>query len=322
MKHHIRILTITALLLISTVSSIAQNKPSNLKLPKGVIARLGNGEIYDIHYSPDGKQLAIGSSVGTWIYDTATWQPIHLLTKNDIASTHFAYHPTENTLATFDSDYTINLWNTDEGIRIRQLVPSNRINSIVFSANGDTIAIAKDDFRIRLLDTKTGREKLVIQRPCGDESDIRCIAFKPNGFILAAGERTGKIALWDSLTGEHILDLDANKEVRTVTYNNDGTILATGSASDNVVRLWDTNTNEQIQTLKPEGKIYGVNRIVFSADGGLLAAACLNGTIQLWDMNTFQHMKTLKHIGLSAVSFSPDLRSLASYSNYDGSVRI
>lgn len=322
MKH--RTLTITALLLIIACSSIAQEQtPSDLKLPKGAIARLGKGKLRSVQYSPDGTQLAVGSTIGTWIYDTTTWQPINLLTKNDVGATHFDYHPTDNTLVTYDSDYTINLWKTDEGKRIRQLVPSNRINSLVFNLNGDTIALAKTDRRIRVLNVKTGKEQLTIERPQGDKSDINTLAFNPDGFILAAGEASGKIAFWDTVTGELVEDLDANlSEVRSIAFNNDGSILASGSASDNVVRLWDTETLQQVQTLKPEGKIQGINNITFSADGGLLAAGCVDSTLQLWNVNTYQHIKTLTgHNGVQSISFSPDLRTLAS-SDYDGTVRI
>ena len=321
-----RTLTITVLLLIIACSSIAQEQtPSTFGLPEGVIARFGKGHLTHVQYSPDGTQLAVGSSIGTWIYDTTTWQPVHLLTKNDVGVDHFTYHPMKNILVSYENDFTINLWRTDEGKLVRELASSNRIDGIVFNPSGDTIALAKTDRIIRFLDAKTGKQKQSIRKPQGDESDINSLAYNPNGFILAAGEQSGKIALWDTVTGELVQDLDADlSEVRAVAFNNDGSILATGSASDVGVRLWDTSTLEQIQTLKAPERVGGINHIAFSADGGLLAAACVGSPIQLWDVNTYQHIKTLTgagHSRVQSISFSPDLRSLAS-SGYDGTVRI
>lgn len=303
--------TITALLLIITPISIAQE---TFGLPEGAIARFGKGQLGHIQYSPDGTQLAVASSIGTWIYDTTTWQPIHLLTKNDVGMTHFDYHPVQNTLVSYENDATINLWNTDEGKLIRELASTIRINSIAFNVVGDTIAFATSHKIIRVLDAKTGNEKQTFQRPQGDASDINSLAFNPNGFMIAAAEESGVIALWDSITGNLVEELKGNQsEVRSIAFNNDGSILASGSASDNAVRLWDMDTMQQTQMLKAEGIVGGFNHIAFSSDNGLLAAACVNGTIQLWDVNTYQHIRMLTEFrGGRSVAFSPDLRTLAS----------
>lgn len=309
MKPYI-ITTIAALLLIVAPVSIAQE---TFGLPKGAIARFGKGGLGDVQYSSDGTQLAVATSIGTWIYDTTTWQPIHLLTKNDVGTLCFDYHPKKNTLVSYEDDGTINLWNTDEGKLIRELTNSERIESIVLNANGDTIATGGFNGRVILLDAETGKEKQIIQEQ-GDASDINSVAFNPNGFTIAAADEEGTINILDAMTGAHIHALKGDRsEVRSIVFNNDGSILASGSASDNAVRLWDMDTMQQTQTLKAEGRIGGINHIAFSADNGLLAAACVNGTIQLWDVNTYQHIKTLtEYRGGRAVSFSPDLRTLAS----------
>ena len=148
-------------------------------------------------------------------------------------------------------------------------------------------------------------------------SHVTSIAFNPNAFMLAAGEQSGRVALWDTELGELRQNIEAGKSpVNAVAFNNDGTILATGSALDDGVRLWDTTTLKQIQILKPEGIIYGINHIEFSVDGGILAAGCINGTIQLWDVNTSEHIITFTgYESVRSISFSPDLRSIATVGN-------
>ena len=45
------------------------------ELPEGAKARLGKGNLSGgIAYSPDGTRLAVGGSIGVWLYDTATFQ--------------------------------------------------------------------------------------------------------------------------------------------------------------------------------------------------------------------------------------------------------
>ena len=50
------------------------------ELPDGAIARLGKGRINDMEYSPDGKILAVATTIGIWIYDTETYQERKLFT--------------------------------------------------------------------------------------------------------------------------------------------------------------------------------------------------------------------------------------------------
>ena len=45
-------------------------------LPDGAKARLGKGSINEIAYSPDGTWLAVASSIGIWIYDAHTGEPV------------------------------------------------------------------------------------------------------------------------------------------------------------------------------------------------------------------------------------------------------
>ena len=49
-------------------------------LPVGAKARLGRGTIEAVQYSPDGTRLAVGGSVGIWLYDAQTHETVSLLT--------------------------------------------------------------------------------------------------------------------------------------------------------------------------------------------------------------------------------------------------
>ncbi len=75
---------ITIYILIFTFSTLylsdgfAQEPHTFFDLPKGARARLGKGIIYDVKYSVNGRQLAVATSNGIWIYDAITFQPQHL----------------------------------------------------------------------------------------------------------------------------------------------------------------------------------------------------------------------------------------------------
>ena len=47
-------------------------------LPDGAVARLGRGRNNDVAFSPNGQYLAVGTSIGFWLYELPTLSPIAL----------------------------------------------------------------------------------------------------------------------------------------------------------------------------------------------------------------------------------------------------
>ena len=84
-------------------------------VPDGAIARLGKGWILDIAYSADGTRLAVGSSIGVWVYNALTGAEIDLLKGHTDAVRSVAFNPNGSTLASGSGDGTIRLWDATTG---------------------------------------------------------------------------------------------------------------------------------------------------------------------------------------------------------------
>ena len=83
------------LLLICTLflqNSVAQDY-TRWDLPEGAKMRLGKGRISEIAYSPDGTRLAVASTIGIWLYDTAPHKEVVLLTGHTSLVNSVAFSP-------------------------------------------------------------------------------------------------------------------------------------------------------------------------------------------------------------------------------------
>ncbi|GII30098.1 WD40 repeat domain-containing serine/threonine protein kinase [Planotetraspora mira] len=161
-------------------------------------------------------------------------------------------------------------------------------------------------------------EILAYEGSPGDPS-VTQMDFSPDGSLLACGNGTGDIRMWNVATRRSIADFEGHDDaVRSVAFSPDGKTLASGSM-DLTVRLWDVATGRTTAVLTDHTDY--VWTVAFSPDGKTLASAGWDGTVRLWDVATGRTVDVLTtDDSVFGVAYSPDGELLATSDG--GTVRL
>ena len=280
-------------------------------LPDGATSRLSKGWISgNITFSPDGKLLAVASTIGIWLYDADTGDEQALLTGHTERVNSVTFSSDSAILASGSSDDSVRLWDVATRTEIAKLIGhAARVNSVAFSPDGTTVASGSDDNTVRLWDVADKEQKDSIRH----SEDVNSVVFSPNGKILASASDNNYAFLWDVATVTQIGELWHNYEdVYSVAFSPDGTTLAS-AADDSYVQLWDVATLTQKAVLSEGSEAH---RVSFSPDGETIASGSPDGTVRLWNAVTGTERINLKKHDyyVRGVSFSPDSATFASAS--------
>ena len=322
-------------LLFFLPSSFAQDY-TRWALPEGAKMRLGKGSINEMQYSPDGKLLAVASSIGVWLYDTETYQERALLTRLTGSADSVCLSTNGRILASGSWDGTIKLWDVATGTLQRTLTSGYFLTGVRLSPDGRTLASAGSSEMgrgIELWDVTTGTMRQELS-PEG-YPEVLSMNFSPDGQTLASSSNSDTVRLWDVNTGTLLWTFNDDPawqysaHINSMRFSPDGQTLVSASQAETrrgnhkfyTMGLWDVASGEPLKRLTVQAD--AVSTLCWSADGQTLASASQDGTIQLWDIATSEPLKvlTVQADAVSTLCWSPDGQTLASASQ-DGTIQL
>ena len=154
----------------------------------------------------------------------------------------------------------------------------------------------------------------------GHRGRVECVAYRPDGRVLATAGSDGTIRIWDAANGELVRALIGHDtSLKSVSWSPDGKFLASAS-SDKPIRVWEVESGF-VRELQSRAAIDSC--ICWSPDGRMLAVNTLNGPIHIWAMASLDKgvVRELDVTAVLCLAWSPDSKSLASNGN-DGTLRL
>jgi serine/threonine protein kinase/WD40 repeat protein len=151
---------------------------------------------------------------------------------------------------------------------------------------GAWFAVTPADERSRWLSRLTGkteRETGQIRQFGGHPSEINCFVLTPDQELLIAGDRTGKLHIWDFAVGELRKSIRAHSgPIRRVIVTEDGKFVITCSA-DQTLKMWNIKTWKQATQFN--GHVDVVSSVVQIPGRYEILSSSFDGTLIRWQMS-------------------------------------
>ena len=268
------------------------------------------GVVHTVAYSPTDPSLfaSAGESRAVQLWDlendTLTTLGHHTDTVNSVA-----FSPDGQLLVSGSDDYTFKVWDVSRQREIESLqhITDNamsQIKMVTFSPNGQRLATAGD--HVKLWSTHNWTERTTLRH----DAWVWAVAFSADGKLLATGDASGRVNVWDVQKRRIVTQLQGDTEhIGTVAFSPDNRILA-AAGYEGKVKLWKVANWEYLGTLNANGTVHEVS---FSPDSRTLVSTGYE-SVNLWKVESGAKIATLaEHTGwVNATAFSPDGGTLIS----------
>jgi WD40 repeat protein len=290
---------------------------------RGQIGPGNEGKIYALALSPDRRWLAAGGWLRApeeqgyvvRLYDFASGKLAALLTGHNNVVHGLAFSTDGKHLISGSSDRSAIIWDVESRTLVHRLLGHTAaIYGVAFMQDGQRAVTASEDTTLRLWRVGDGG---LIANLTGHAGYIRHgLAVRSSDSMIASGDATGEIRLWDGNTGQYLRSFAKQGEpVGALRFSLDGTRLLSTvgrcTFCKRIQHVWEVATGKELVAYTRQKRT--VTAATISPDGKLISAGSFDGVIHIWHLATGEKSHELAGAGtpVGATAFSADAQRIA-----------
>ncbi|KAF2151974.1 serine/threonine kinase receptor associated protein-like protein [Myriangium duriaei CBS 260.36] len=249
------------------------------------------GAVWSARLAPDASLAVTGSADFTArVWDTFTGECVAQLPESHIVRA-VGVSGDGRRVATGGMEKKVKVWDVrreeqggpGEAVEVGRGVHGGTVKSLLWTrGEGENgLVSAADDKRIRWWDLRTQKvvAEVEVDGPIGS-CELNDVGEGQGMGTLSVAAGKNVYFFDGKAPGRLLKHVKMQKEVASVAVNSASGRFVTGSSADTWVRVWDLETEEELETGKGHhGPVWTVS---FSPDGKLYATGSEDGTIKLW----------------------------------------
>jgi WD40 repeat protein len=273
------------------------------------LARWGQGGVLAVTWSPDGRLLAVGTTIGVYLFDGVTLEQLHFLATSAHVA-HLSFSPDHQELAVDLAGKSVQLWQVADGTPRQTLADfPGPVRAVAYSPDGSLLVAG---VRPTGWSVWTWRDGTVTTLNISVQPIERAlwetvpVAVSADARVLAAAGPDGTVRVWRLADGAllHVVQGEFRyasdpKTVSVLALTPDGRSLAYAlggwvqvvwldEGSDSPPASYPVPTemlapsHGPVLELQQDMYTYGGLSLAFSSDGQVLAAGSWDGTLWVW----------------------------------------
>lgn len=262
-----------------------------------------------IAVDPRGELVAVaGDDHLIRVLNTANLARVRLLSGHRDLIRTISFDPGGTRLASAGNDGQLMLWNRDQSFRLQQrMAGTPALTCVRFSPEGNEIAAVGFGSEVYLIGRAESEQKTF---RC-EGADLRAVAYRDDGRLIATAGRSGDLCLFDFTNGLQSSHPIHDGRIHGIAFHYNSA-RAVCVADDGRVSVFDTQTRELIHRVAvTTGKLFAVSVV----NSQLVAVAGSDNLIHIVNTDTGTAMRRLEgHSGsVSALGAGSGLLFSGSY---------